>query len=234
VTLPVAILAGGLATRLRPLTETLPKAMVEVAGEPFCFHQLRLLARHGFTEAVFLTGYLGEQIEQAVGDGSRFGIAVRYVADGPVLLGTGGAIARALPALGERFGMIYGDSWLECNYQAAVAKFLADGRPALMTVFRNEGSWDTSNVEFAEGEIRAYSKAARTARMRYIDYGFSLFHTEVFAAMPTDRPTDLATLCEALAMRGALAAYEVHQRFYEIGSLAGLAELEAHFRETMA
>jgi NDP-sugar pyrophosphorylase family protein len=231
VTLPVAILAGGLATRLRPLTETVPKALVEVAGEPFAFHQLRLLARHGFTEAVFLTGYRGEQITAAVGDGHRFGVAVRYVPDGPTLLGTGGAIARAQAQLGERFAVVYGDSWLDFDYQAAIAAFARDGRPALMTVFRNEGSWDTSNVEFCNGEILTYSKRTRTPAMRYIDYGFSLFHADVFRDLPPDQPTDLATVFETLASRGQLAAFEVHQRFYEVGSFAGLAELEAHFAE---
>ncbi len=101
MTLPVAILAGGLATRLRPLTETVPKALVEVAGEPFAFHQLRLLARNGFREVVFLTGYRGEQIAVAVGDGRRFGLDVRYVPDGRRLLGTGGALA-ARPARARR------------------------------------------------------------------------------------------------------------------------------------
>ena len=231
MTLPVAILAGGLATRLRPLTETVPKALVEVAGEPFAFHQLRLLARNGFTEAMFLTGYRGEQIAAAVGDGHRFGLSVRYVPDGPTLLGTGGAIARAQAQLGERFAVIYGDSWLDFDYQAAIAAFARDGRPALMTVFRNEGSWDTSNVEFRNGEILTYSKRMRTPEMRHIDYGFSLFHADVFRDLPTHQPTDLATVFEALAGRGQLAAFEVHQRFYEVGSFAGLAGLEAHFAE---
>jgi NDP-sugar pyrophosphorylase family protein len=231
VILPVAILAGGLATRLRPLTETVPKALVEVAGEPFAFHQLRLLARNGFTEAIFLTGYRGEQIAAAVGDGHRFGLAVRYVTDGPTLLGTGGAIARAQAQLGKRFGVIYGDSWLDFDYQAAIAAFARDGRPALMTVFRNEGHWDTSNVEFRNGEIVTYSKRIRTPEMRHIDYGFSLFRADVFRELPTQQPTDLASVFEALASRGQLAAFEVHQRFYEVGSFAGLAELEARFTE---
>jgi NDP-sugar pyrophosphorylase family protein len=231
VTLPIAILAGGLATRLRPLTETVPKALVELAGEPFAFHQLRLLARNGFTEAIFLTGYRGEQIAAAVGDGHRFGLDVRFVPDGPTLLGTGGAIARALPRLGESFAVIYGDSWLDFDYRDAVAAFVQDGRPALMTVFRNEGNWDTSNVELRDGEILVYSKAARTPRMRHIDYGFSLFRADVFRGLPADRPTDLATVFEALASSGRLAAFEVHQRFYEVGSFAGLAELEARFAE---
>ena len=229
MTLPVAILAGGLAKRLRPLTETVPKALVEVAGEPFAFHQLRLLARNGFREVVFLTGYRGEQIAVAVGDGRRFGLDVRYVPDGRRLLGTGGALAHALPELGERFAVIYGDSWLDFDYQAAVAAFLRGTRPALMTIFRNEGSWDTSNVDFRHGEILAYNKAARTPAMSHIDYGFSLFCAEVFRDVPLDASTDIAALFEALASRGALAAHEVHHRFYEVGSLSGLAELEAHF-----
>lgn len=229
MTLPVAILAGGLATRLRPLTETVPKALVLVAGEPFAFHQLRLLARNGFTEAIFLTGYRGEQIEAAVGDGRRFGLQVRYLPDGPTLLGTAGAIARAVPHLGERFAVIYGDSWLDFDYRAAVAAFTHDGRPALMTVFRNEGNWDTSNVELRDGEILCYRKRSRTPRMRHIDYGFSLFRADVFRDLPQDRPTDLATVFETLASGGRLAAFEVHQRFYEVGSFAGLAELEARF-----
>src|ERR1700712_357416 len=127
MTVPVAILAGGLATRLRPMTETVPKALIEVANQPFAFHQLRLLARNGFNEAVFLTGYRGGQIADAVGDGRRFGLAVRYVPDGRTLLGTGGAIGRALPHLGESFAVIYGDSWLDFDYQAAVAAFMRDG-----------------------------------------------------------------------------------------------------------
>jgi NDP-sugar pyrophosphorylase family protein len=229
VTLPVAILAGGLATRMRPLTDTIPKALVEVAGEAFAFHQLRLLARNGFTEAVFLTGYRGEQIVAAVGDGHRFGIDVRYMPDGPTPLGTCGAIARALPMLGEHFAVIYGDSWLEFDYREAVATFLRDNRSGLMTVLENNNVWDTSNVLFQGGEILAYSKTARTAAMRHIDYGFSLFRAEAFRDVPRDAPSDLAALLETLASLGQLAAYEVHQRFYEVGSFAGLAELETYF-----
>ena len=230
MTLPVAILAGGLATRLRPLTETVPKALVEVAGEPFAFHQLRLLARHSFREAIFLTGHLGERIEEAVGDGTRFGLRVRYRPDGPQLLGTGGAIARALPALGPCFAVVYGDSWLEFDYQAAVAAFLRDGRPALMTVFRNEDPAHPNNVVFEEGEILAYSKAARTPQMRHIDFGFSAFRAEVFAQVPADLPTDLASVTEDLAARRMVCGFEVHNRFHEVGSFSGLADLEAHLQ----
>jgi len=219
--------------RLRPLTERVPKALIEVAGEPFAFHQLRLLARHGFAEAVFLTGHLGEQIVDAVGDGVRFGLRVRYVADGSELLGTGGAIARALPQLGPRFAVIYGDSWLEFDYQAAIVAFERDGRPALMTVFQNQDPAHANNIEFDGAEILTYSKSLHTPRMRHIDYGFSLFSAEAFVGLPKDAPTDLAALTEDLAHRRLLAAYEVHNRFYEVGSFSGLAELEAHITEAM-
>jgi NDP-sugar pyrophosphorylase family protein len=228
---PVAILAGGLATRLRPVTTTIPKALVIVAGEPFAFHQLRLLARNGFTRVVFLTGYLGEQIVEAVGDGSRFGLEIAYVPDGPVLLGTGGALARAVPVLGPQFAMIYGDSWLNFDYRAAVKHFSESGSPALMTVFQNEGRWDTSNVELIGGKVLAYSKIARTTRMTHIDYGFSMFQSDLFHNVPSDRATDLAEIFEDLAARDLLVAHEVQQRFYEVGSFAGIADLEAHFAE---
>jgi NDP-sugar pyrophosphorylase family protein len=228
---PVAILAGGLATRLRPMTTTIPKALVTVAGEPFAFHQLRLLARNGFTRVVFLTGYLGEQIVEAVGDGSQFGLEVTFVPDGPVLLGTGGALARAVPVLGPQFAMIYGDSWLNFDYRAAVGHFSECRSPALMTVFHNEGRWDTSNVELKGGKVLVYSKTARTPRMTHIDYGFSVFDSDVFRDVPSDRATDLAEIFEDLAARNLLVAYEVRQRFYEVGSFAGIADLEAHFAE---
>ena len=232
MTLPVAVLAGGLAKRLRPLTETIPKALVEVAGEPFAFHQLRLLARNGFTEVIFLTGYRGQQIATVVGDGRRFGLAIRYVPDGPTLLGTAGAIARALPVLGGKFAVIYGDSWLEFDYQKAVARFLGDRRLALMTVLENDNAWDNSNVTYQAGRVLTYSKTIPVPAMRHIDYGFSLFRAEAFRDVPPDGPTDLAVVFEDLASRGELAAHEVHQRFYEVGSFAGMAELEARFAGT--
>jgi len=146
-----------------------------------------------------------------------------------VLLGTGGAIARALSALGPRFAVVYGDSWLEFDYQAALAAFERDGRPALMTVFRNEDPAHINNVVFDGGEIMAYTKSDRVPGMYHIDHGFSAFRAEVFAGLQTDAPTDLATVTEDLARRRLLFGFEVHHRFHEVGSFMGLAELEAHF-----
>jgi NDP-sugar pyrophosphorylase family protein len=229
MTLPVAILAGGLATRLRPVTEQIPKALVEVLGEPFVFHQLRLLARNGVTHAVMCLGYRGEQVVDAVGE-ERFGVKVDYVFDGPVLLGTGGALVQALPRLGESFFVLYGDSYLDCDYRAVAAAFARSGQPALMTVFRNEGRWDTSNVEFDGQRILAYSKTDRTARMRYIDYGLGVFSRGVFADRPAGIAFDLAGVYEALAKDGKLAAFEVTQRFYEVGSFDGLDEFTKYLQ----
>jgi NDP-sugar pyrophosphorylase family protein len=229
--LPVAILAGGLATRLRPLTETIPKAMVQVNGEPFAFHQLRLLRRHGIDRVVYCVGYRGEQVAAAVGDGGRFGLQVRYSFDGPALLGTAGALKIASPLLGPEFFVLYGDSYLDCDYAAVESAYRQAGKAALMAVFRNDGQWDTSNVEFAQGRIIAYSKARQTARMRHIDYGLGALASSVLDTVPTDHPTDLATIYEQLAASGDLAAFEVSQRFYEVGSFAGVVEFEDYLKK---
>ncbi len=228
--LPIAILAGGLATRLRPVTEKIPKALVPVAGEPFLAHQLRLLHSRGITRAVLCVGYLGEMIQREFGT-SAFGVELAYSFDGPKLLGTGGALRQALPLLGEAFFVLYGDSYLPIDYAAVAAAWQESGRPALMTVFRNEGAWDTSNVEFTGGRIARYDKRERTAAMRHIDYGLSIFRREVFDVYPADAPFDLAAVQRDLAAAGQLAGHEVAQRFYEIGSHTGLAELDQLLRK---
>ena len=225
--LPIAILAGGLATRLRPITEKIPKSLIEIQGEPFIAHQLRLLRANGIPRAVVCVGHLGEMIELAIGDGSAFGASVEYSFDGPALLGTAGAIRNALPRLGSRFFVIYGDSYLPCDYAAVAKAFESSGALGLMTVFRNEGKWDSSNVEFADGKILAYSKQNRTPRMNYIDYGLGVFQAQAFAGVPQGVASDLAGLYEGLLQRGQLAGFEVHQRFYEIGSAEGLKETDA-------
>lgn len=222
--LPVAILAGGLATRLGPLTEKTPKSLIAIDGEPFVAHQLRLLQRSGIQRVILCVGHLGEQIERVIGNGSSFGVQVAYSYDGATLQGTAGAIRCALPKLGESFLAMYGDSYLPCNYAAIETEFLLGGKLGLMTVFRNEGQWDASNVEFQEGRILAYSKTYRTARMRYIDYGLGVFHADAFLRT---RATDLADVYAELLQAGELAAMEVRERFYEMGSPAGLEEMKS-------
>ncbi|MEI8395755.1 MAG: nucleotidyltransferase family protein [Rhodospirillaceae bacterium] len=225
---PVAILAGGLATRMRPLTETVPKALLEVTGEPFIAHQLRLLRREGVGRVVLCLGYLGEQVVDFVGDGGRFGLEVLYSHDGDRLLGTGGALRRALPLLGERFFILYGDSYLDIAFAPVATALTAGGWTGLMTVFRNEGRWDTSNVVFEDGRIVCYSKKASRSDMRHIDYGLGMLQAWVLAERPADQPFDLADVYAELVETGRLAGYEVSQRFHEIGSPKGLAETEAY------
>lgn len=225
---PVAILAGGLATRLGPLTKQTPKCLLEVSGRPFIHHQLRQLRGQGVTKVVLCLGYLGEQVVEAIGDGSAFGLEVAYSFDGPELRGTAGAIRRALPHLGGAFFVLYGDSWLECRYADVQAAFEAAGTLALMTVFHNEGRWDTSNVEFDGGRILAYDKVNRTPAMRYIDYGLGILDRRAMDVVPEAGAYDLATVYQEMLRRGDLAGFEVAERFYEIGSVAGLEETRAH------
>lgn len=222
---PLALLAGGLATRMRPLTEKIPKSMLDVAGEPFIGRQLRLLERKGVRRVVICTGYLGEMIEDFVGDGSRFGLSVAYSPDGPALLGTGGALAKARPLLGDTFLVVYGDSWLDTDYRAVMEAFVGSGKPALMTVFRNENAWDTSNVEFDGAVIRRYDKRNRTPQMHFIDWGLGVLGPRAFAAWEGVEKFDLADLYGDLVAHGNLAGFEVKERFYEVGSFAGLDEL---------
>jgi NDP-sugar pyrophosphorylase family protein len=220
--LPVAILAGGLATRLGSMTATLPKSLIPIDGEPFVVHQLRLLKNSGIQHVILCIGHLGGMMEKAIGDGRTYGMTVEYSYDGATLLGTAGAIRGALPKLGKSFFVMYGDSYLVCDYAAIEREFLRCGKPGLMTVFCNNGQWDASNVEFAEGRVLTYSKKNKTPRMRYIDYGLGVFHSEVFARTSA---TDLADVYADLLQSGELAAMEVHERFYEIGSPAGLQEM---------
>jgi NDP-sugar pyrophosphorylase family protein len=229
--LPVAILAGGLATRLRPLTETIPKSLIEINGEPFLWHQLRLLRDCGVSRVVLCLSYLGEQVRDSVGDGHDFGLHIDYSFDGSVLLGTAGALKRALPLLGERFLVLYGDSYLPIDLGAVDMAFRGSGKAGLMTVYLNEGQWDTSNVEFAGGRIVAYDKKLRTERMRYIDYGLGAFRASAFDRVPADKPWDLAVLYQELLKAGELAAFECSHRFYEIGSFRGIEELSTYLRQ---
>jgi MurNAc alpha-1-phosphate uridylyltransferase len=230
VTLPVAILAGGLATRLRPITEKIPKSLVDVAGEPFIVHQLDYLRRQRVHEVVLCIGYLGEMIEAVVSDGSRFGLRVSYSIDGPILLGTGGALRRAGPLLGEAYFVLYGDSYLPVDYDAIEAEFLASGQPALMTVLYNRDRWDKSNVLFVDNTLEEYNKKAPRPDFHHIDYGLSIVRREIIDSYPANEAFDLATVYTTLSLEKRLHGYEVFKRFYEIGSPSGLKEADEFFR----
>ena len=231
---PVAILAGGLAKRLRPATDKTPKALLSIAGEPFLIHQLRLLHSQGLCRIVLCVGYLGEMIKTELGDGSSLGMQIGYSFDGPTLLGTGGALKRALPKLSEQFLVIYGDSYMPVDYPGIVEAFVLSKKSALMAILENEGRWDASNVWFEAGEIHRYDKKLRIAEMRHIDYGIAVLSGQVFTPYPDDLAFDLADVYARLVSDKQMAAYEVHQRFYEIGSPEGLAELDSLLRHKPA
>jgi NDP-sugar pyrophosphorylase family protein len=231
MSLPVAIVAGGLATRLHPITRQIPKSLVDVAGKPFIVRQLNYLKRQGITRVVLCLGYLGDQVEAVVGDGSVFGLEVGYSWDGPRLLGTGGALRQALPLLGERFFVFYGDSYLPIDFQAIERNFLRSGKPALMTVLENGDQWDKSNVLFRDGCIAEYNKRTPIPEMAHIDYGLGVLSASVLVNMPADEPFDLAEVYHTLSVRGLLAGYEVFERFYEIGSHKGLSDTIEYFQK---
>jgi NDP-sugar pyrophosphorylase family protein len=201
-----------------------------VAGRAFLAHQLELLRRQGIARAVVCLGHLGEMVEREFKDGRAYGVRLEYSFDGPVLLGTGGALKRALPLLGEAFFVLYGDSYLPIDFKPIADFFQRSGKLGLMTVYQNEGRFDTSNVVFAEGEIKVYDKKNCRPDMRHIDYGLSMFRAAAFAEYASGMAFDLADVMQRLVAQRQLAGFEVKERFYEIGSHEGLAELDALLR----
>jgi NDP-sugar pyrophosphorylase family protein len=228
---PVALLAGGLATRLRPVTEKIPKALVELAGKPFIDHQLALLHRNGIRKIVFCLGYLGEMVEQHLGDGSRLGMQLQYAYDGDKLLGTGGAIKRAAHLLDDVFWVMYGDSYMDIDYASVLRAFFSRDVLGLMTVLRNNNQWDRSNVVFENGQLLKYDKKTQTPDMHYIDYGVAVLRRSTLDRITSNEPYDLATLYTQLVSEGQMSGYEVTNRFYEIGTPASLEEARRYLQE---
>jgi NDP-sugar pyrophosphorylase family protein len=221
----VCILAGGRGTRLGARARDIPKPLLEVAGEPFLIHQLRLLAAYAVKEVVICVGHRGEMIESRIGAG-RFGVRIAYSYDGPELCGTLGAIRRALPLLPERFLVLYGDTYLRLDYRAAERTWRESGLPALMVVLRNDGRWDASNAIYDRQRVIAYDKRAPTPAMQWIDYGLGGLSAETIGSVDeTER--DLEILYATLARRGELCGYQAAERFYEIGTPSAFAETEA-------
>lgn len=229
--LPVAILAGGLATRLRPRTQTIPKALIEVAGKPFIDHQLEYLRMQGIDSVVLCIGYLGEMIQEVVGDGSRWNMYIKYSLDGPELLGTGGALKKALPMLGEKFFILYGDSYLPIDFSKVQTAFIVSDQLGLMTVLRNQNLWDRSNVRFENGRLIEYNKEVVTPQMRYIDYGLGALEASVLNDYPAGSFLDLSRVYNELSLRKKLAGYQVFERFYEIGSHQGIEDTQAYLMQ---
>ena len=227
---PVVILAGGLATRLYPQTLQVPKSLIEINGLPFIHHQLMLLKEKGVTQVILCVGHFGNMIEDYVGDGSRFGLQVRYSYDGDVLLGTGGAVKKATVFLPEEFMIQYGDSYLDADYKPIIQRFYKADLPVLMTVFRNRNAFDASNISMNDGTILKYDKKNRDRSMEYIDYGLIVIRRIVFDTYSTHKAFDLSLVLSRSVADGQVAAYEVQQRFFEIGSVEGIKETGDYIR----
>lgn len=218
------ILAGGLGTRLRPLTDRIPKPMIRVHGKPFLEYQIELLRRHGIGGIVLCVGHLGHMVKEYFGDGSGLGVSIRYSEEGERLMGTAGALKRAEPLLDDEFFLIYGDSYLLLDYAAVMAYFRSQDRLALMVIYRNENLYDRSNVAASDGFVKAYDKEKQTSDMVYINYGVSVLRKETLEHIPPRRPYSQEELYERFIEERQLLAYETDQRFYEVGSPDGLAE----------
>ena len=228
--LPIAIVAGGLATRLGPITKTIPKSLIKINGIPFINWQLELLKKYGYKNFVLCLSHKSELIIDHVGDGSQFGININYSLDGNNQLGTGGAIKKALPLLGENFAVIYGDSYLPINYSEVESAFLNSKALGLMTVFRNTGKFDASNIEFLNNTIVEYKKNVSSSKMEFIDYGITYFKSEAFKSKKLGEPFDLANLLSELSFSQKLDGFEVFNRFYEIGSMQGIQDLSTYLK----
>ena len=228
---PVVILAGGLGTRVSSISVNYPKALLPINGVPFIAHQLKLLASNGAKKIVLCVGHQGEQMREFIKDGAAFNLTVSYSDEGESLLGTGGAIQLALPLLEDDFFVLYGDSYLQCDYQSVQNAYINSGKLGLMTVYNNQNQWNKSNIDFDGKNIRHYSKKNHLASMNYIDYGLSVFSKKAFVHFTEKENFDLSEVHEYLLMKNQLAAFEMHKRFYEIGSVDGIAALEKYFSE---
>ena len=230
MSLSVAILAGGLGTRLKSKTNTKPKALIDIAGKPFIIRQLDHLFSEGIKHIVICAGHFGQQIEDLIGSGNKFNLKIDYSYDGQELLGTGGAIKKALPFLGKDFFILYGDSFLPIKYNLIENAFYKAKKTALMTIFKNIGKWDTSNVSLQKN-IVVYDKKKPKPNMIFIDCGLSVVNNSIFDLYPKDKNFDLGDIYHQLSLKGKLAVHEVYDRFYEIGSSSGLNETIGYFKK---
>jgi NDP-sugar pyrophosphorylase family protein len=222
--IPVAILAGGLGSRLGDLGKDTPKALIDINGRPFIDHQLDLLHRHGIRRVVLCVGHLAERIEGHLGNGAARDMEIRYSHDGAEPAGTGGAIRRAMPLLGNMFWVMYGDSYMDIDYRAVLDHFAVSRAAALMTVIRNDNHWDRSNAIYENGRLRCYDKSSRDPEMRHIDYGVQLLRSSALLHIPPAERCDLADLYRGLVAQGRMIGFEVFNRFYEIGTPTSLEE----------
>ena len=230
MSIPVAIITGGLGTRLENKTLNKAKVLIDVSGEPFISRQLKYLSAQGLKDVVLCTAHLGKQIKDFVGDGSKFNLNVTYSDDGVKLLGTGGSIKKALNLLGKNFFILYGDTFLPINFLQVEKVYFQQKKPALMTVLKNKGRWDKSNAVFKNKTLE-YNKKNPKKNMNYIDYGLSIIDSVIFNSFPFNKTFDLADVFEDLSNKNMLAGLEIFDRFYEIGSINGLNDTINFFKQ---
>ncbi len=217
-------MTGGEGTRLRPLTRDIPKAMIPIAGKPFLEHQINLLKRNSITDIVLCVGYMGQAIRDYFRNGKRLGVSVGYSDDGDKPLGTAGALKNARHILADRFFLTFGDSFPVLDYRAAWNRFVASGKLALMVVHRNLDRYDPSNTVVERGLVTSYSKRRKTPEMTCIEFGVTFLQRSTLDLIRADFPVDLEDLYRPIIESGEMAALEVDQRVYEIGSPDGLEE----------
>lgn len=226
------VLCGGLATRLGVLAKGTPKSLIRVADRPFIAWQLERLRDSGFERVLLCTGHLGDHVVAYVGDGSRFELGVSYAEDGAVPLGTAGALRAALEQLDDTFLVTYGDSYLPFDYSAPLSD-LERHPEALgtMAVYENGGRFDASNTQVSADRVLRYEKGSGDPALDHIDYGATALRKSVIAGLRPGVPLGLDSVQATLAREGTLRAFRAEERFYEMGSAAGLAELDAFLRD---
>lgn len=221
-----AILAGGLGTRLRPLTERMPKCLIPVNGRPFLEYQLELLARRGVRDIVLCVGHLAEAVLEHFGSGHRFGVSIVYSWEPDGLLGTAGALKNAEPLLAPEFFVTYGDSYLLLDYREIMARFRPSDALGMMVVYRNYDRLEGSNVVVRDGRVAVYDKTTRLPGMVYVNEGLSVLRRRALRLLPEGEAVSQEEFYGGLIARGELLAYETQQRFFEVGSFPGMQEFQ--------
>lgn len=234
--IPFLILAGGKGSRLGDLSKDIPKAMIEIGGEPFIAHVLRLLRREGVRRVVLLVEHFAKQIEDYVQDGAGFGLAVSYSRDGDSDLGTGGAVKKALEYVDQDLAVMYGDTYLDISMPTVYTAFKSSGLGAMMALLENNNQWAPSNVEFDElqGKVLKYDKKKPTNNMRFIDYGLSFFSRDLLETHCKNLKKtsfDMGDLFKAMAKKKELAGFAVNRRFYDIGTIENMIETRAYLSQ---
>ena len=224
-------MAGGLATRLRPLTDAVPKAMVDIQGKPFLEYQLDLLRRNGVDDIVLCVGHLADQVREHFGDGRALGVRLQYSDEGLKLMGTSGALKKAQPLLAEMFFVLDGDSYLALDYRGIMTGFEGRDKLALMVVYKNHDRYDKSNTAIDGGMVTAYDRGQKIPGLVHIHAGLSVLRREALALIPGDRPSSQDELWSGLIARGQLMAFTASSRFYEVGSVSGLAEFRRRAKQ---